>query len=317
MSEKKYSAGMVSVIIPTFNNANDIAECVNSIVHQTYKNIEIIIVDDGSTDNASEVVASLMQEYSNITYKKISNSKSPTARNTGFALAQGEYVCAIDADDIWPDYKVEMQIAAIKENPNTIVLGEVQSFCVNKDGEKEWGGVVKLPKATAEEHYLDSVMRMTLEQMVMFNTFMAPTRIIQEEGLWNPAVITAHDWENWIRLAKKYSFVHVNKVFQYYRKHNSSTTTKHKKFQALFYQLYVINLHSKDNRWSLHTALDYKRIRYDSWIKIYLYEREFMDAFKLMLKSLFDSNMLISIKGLCLVLEFFAIFVRAKLLGKP
>lgn len=316
MNRTKCLTGMVSVIVPTFNNAANIEECVYSIISQTYKNVEIIIVDDGSTDGTSEVVASLINKYGNITYKKIQNSKSPTARNTGFALAQGEYVCAIDADDIWPEYKLEMQVSALKESPNSIVLGEVQSFTVNANGQKEWGTVVKLPAAQTKDQYLDSVMRMALEQMVMFNTFMAPTKIIQEDGLWNPAVITAHDWENWIRLAKKYQFVHINQVFQYYRKHSASTTAKHKKFQSLFFQLYVIDLHSKDHRWGWYTTLDYRRMKYDSWIRIYLYEREFLDVFKLIIKGMFDSNMMFSLKGLRLWIELFTTVLRSKLLGK-
>ena len=316
MNKNIYIDGLVSVVIPAFNNANCIVECIESIQSQTYPNIEIIVIDDGSSDNTESILESLQSKYSNVVYKKIQNSKSPIARNTGFALAQGEYVCAIDADDIWPDYKLEMQVAVLKENSNSIVLGQVQSFTVDINGQKVWGEILNLPTADTKEHYLDSVMRMKLEQMVMFNTFMAPTKIILEDGLWNPAVVTAHDWENWIRLAKKFNFVHVNTVYQYYRKHNSSTTKKHKKFQALFFQLFVINLHSKDSSWSWHDALDYKRVRYDSWVRIYLYEKAFFDACKLMSKALIDSNMGFSLRGARLIVEFFAALLRSTPLAK-
>jgi len=290
---------LVSVVIPTYNNAKYIAECIDSVLNQTYKNIEIIIVDDGSTDNTEEVVAPFLNAYKNIIYKKIENSKSPTARNVGIAMANGEYISAIDSDDIWPDYKLELQVAALINSPNSVVLGSIQSFTVDENGVKQWNNVLTPPPVDVGCRYVKNLMAMSLEQMVIFNTFMAPAALIKEHGLWDPAFVTAHDWENWIRLAKQFQFIHIDKVFQYYRKHTTSTTRKRTKQEALHYQLAVINKHTKNYPdCKLSSKLNFKRIRYDNWIRIHLYERDFGGAFKLILKAAADTNMLTSCRGL-------------------
>jgi glycosyltransferase involved in cell wall biosynthesis len=297
------SSGLVSVIVPTYNNARYIVECVDSIESQTYKNIEIIIVDDGSTDNTTEVVSELSKKYENIIYKRIENSKSPTARNVGFHLAKGEYIAAVDSDDLWPPTKIEEQVTLLRAKPGSIVLGGAQNFFVDERGNKIFGEIISLPIVADDSDYLDQVMMLRLNQMVLFNTFLTEREIILNDGLWNPKFVTAHDWEDWVRLAKKYSFIHVDKIFQFYRKHTTSTTRRHKKFQALNYQLQVIDLHAKTGHWSTYSSLRYRRVRYESWIRIYAYEKQFNETFSILFRSFVDSSMLFSLAGIKLSAE--------------
>jgi glycosyltransferase involved in cell wall biosynthesis len=293
--------GLVSVVIPTYNNAKYIVECVESVENQTYQNIEIIIIDDGSTDDTESVVQGLQEKYQNIVYKKIINSKSPTARNEGILMARGEYTASIDADDIWVSHKISTQVSMIKDHPNTIAIGGVQVF---RDRDvRLFEKTILPPEILSDENYTHEILSIRMDQMVLFNTLLAPTNILQQSGLWDAKFITAHDWEDWVRLSKIAKFIHTQDVFQLYRKHDNSTTSKHKKFQALNYQIQVVDLHAGFGSKLFLAAFGYRRIRYESWIRIYLYTGDIVSAVNIFSTSLWRSNMLLSWCGVVVFKE--------------
>ncbi|SHF04121.1 MULTISPECIES: glycosyltransferase family 2 protein [Caloramator] len=104
---------LVSVVIPAFNCGNYIKETVESVLNQTYKNIEIIIVDDGSTDNTKQVVESISKDFSNIKYIRQENAGVSVSRNRGILESNGEYIAFLDSDDVWEKEKIEKQINRI------------------------------------------------------------------------------------------------------------------------------------------------------------------------------------------------------------
>ena len=99
---------LVSVVIPTYNRAHIIKRSIMSVLSQTYGNIEIIVIDDGSTDNTEEVVLGINDDR--IRYYKKENGGSSSARNMGISLAKGSYIAFQDSDDIWLPYKLEAQM---------------------------------------------------------------------------------------------------------------------------------------------------------------------------------------------------------------
>lgn len=101
----------VSVIIPTYNRATLVKEAVESVLRQTYRDVELIVVDDGSTDDTE---AALRQFGDAIRYVKQPNRGMSSARNHGIALARGRYVALLDSDDIWLEDKLELQIALLE-----------------------------------------------------------------------------------------------------------------------------------------------------------------------------------------------------------
>ncbi|MFB6226503.1 MAG: glycosyltransferase family 2 protein [Candidatus Paceibacteria bacterium] len=123
---------LVSAIIPTYNCAPWIQEAIESILNQTYKNIEIIIIDDGSTDNTKEVLEPYIKK-NKIKYFYQENQGSAKARNKGVKKAQGEYIAFLDADDIWLPKKTEKQIKSIKKHPK-IKLVISNSYLTNEEG---------------------------------------------------------------------------------------------------------------------------------------------------------------------------------------
>lgn len=108
---------LVSVIIPTYNRAHVIDRPIKSVINQTYKNWELIIVDDKGTDNTKEKIASYQKAYSNIKYVINERSKGPSgARNMGILTAKGKYLAFLDSDDEWVDIHLQECVAALEEN---------------------------------------------------------------------------------------------------------------------------------------------------------------------------------------------------------
>lgn len=103
----------VSVIIPTYNRANEVTRAINSVLEQTYKYFELIVVDDGSTDNTRDVLATYINRFQYI-YQE--NQGVSSARNTGIKAAKGEWVAFLDSDDEWLPEKLSIQIESLNEN---------------------------------------------------------------------------------------------------------------------------------------------------------------------------------------------------------
>lgn len=110
---------LVSVIIPVYNAQAFIKETINSVLLQSYNNIEIVLVDDCSTDQSPEIIKDLCKEYQNIIYfKQPQNLGAGAARNKALDLAKGQYVAFLDSDDLWEKEKIFKQIRLMKENPS-------------------------------------------------------------------------------------------------------------------------------------------------------------------------------------------------------
>jgi glycosyltransferase involved in cell wall biosynthesis len=122
-------AGLVSVIIPTYNAAEFIESCLLSVLHQTYPDMEVIVVDDGSEDSTRQVLAPYIAQ-GKIKYLYQQNGGPAAARNLALRHARGEFIAFQDADDLWVPEKLEMQVATLRQNPD---IGMVYS-------DTEWFG---------------------------------------------------------------------------------------------------------------------------------------------------------------------------------
>lgn len=116
----------VSVIIPVYNTAEYLEKCISSILVQTYKNFELIIINDGSTDKSSEIIKKIMTIDSRIIYRHFENSGVSTSRNRGLDLASGDYVIFIDSDDwVDPDF-IQDFIINMSSNPKRLVVQDLK-----------------------------------------------------------------------------------------------------------------------------------------------------------------------------------------------
>lgn len=119
--------GLVSIIMPSWNTGKFIGESIQSVLNQTYKNWELIIVDDCSTDNTDEIVASFNDERIRF-FRNDKNSGAALTRNRAIRKARGEWVAFLDSDDLWMPKKLEKQIAFMKENGYTFSFTEYEKI---------------------------------------------------------------------------------------------------------------------------------------------------------------------------------------------
>lgn len=131
---------LISVIIPVFNTQDYLDKCLMSIINQTYKNIEIIVIDDGSTDDSSKVIKKYMGIDDRISYYYQKNNGVGQARNKGIELSKGNYIAFIDSDDYIDEKFIEKLYMAIKDDDVFSICGTIN---VSYDGTKKYNKVVK------------------------------------------------------------------------------------------------------------------------------------------------------------------------------
>ncbi len=111
-------AALVSVIVPTYNRAYCLARTVDSALSQTHGNVEVVIVDDGSTDGTEALVQAKYGLEPRVRYYRQSNTGISGARNAGLLRARGDYVALLDSDDVWLPWKLEVQLACMRAHPD-------------------------------------------------------------------------------------------------------------------------------------------------------------------------------------------------------
>lgn len=142
---------MLSVIIPAYNVEKYIERCINSVLNQYLKNIEIIVIDDGSKDKTSDICLKISENNKNIIYKKVQNGGCSAARNLGISMAKGKYIAFLDSDD-WVDS--DMYINMIEEaekNQADIVICGFKKL----DENENLLSTVKIPKRNNKNEYID------------------------------------------------------------------------------------------------------------------------------------------------------------------
>lgn len=115
----------VSVIIPTYNHARFISSAIDSVLEQTYKNVEIIVVDDGSTDNTKQILEPYI-EANKILYYYQTNKGAPAARNYGIKIAKGKFIKFLGSDDFLYSQQLELQVADLEKRQSAISITDYE-----------------------------------------------------------------------------------------------------------------------------------------------------------------------------------------------
>ena len=196
---------MVSVILPTYNRAYILEKALQSVFEQTYKDYEAIVIDDGSTDATTEVVAKFGTK---VRYFAQSNRGVGAARNRGLREARGKYVAFVDSDDQWLPEKLEKQIPVLEEKPN---LGFVYAVAEVVD---ENGKSLGNKPAEAHPDTLTELLRMNFIPVL---TVVARREYIQAVGGFDEGLSGYDDYHLWIRLAARYDFCGLGEKVATYR----------------------------------------------------------------------------------------------------
>lgn len=205
---------LVSVVIPTYNRADHIAETIGSVLQQTYENIEIIVVDDGSTDNTPEVVSRFLPR---VQYVWQENSERGVSRNHGLRLAKGEFVAFLDSDDLWLPDKTEHDVAFFGSHPE---VGVVYGDAVQIDGQGRTLGVVRVRGPSGR-----ITGKLLQNNYVLMSAHLARISLVTEIGGFREErdLSGSEDWEMWVRLSLHTDFAYVPKVLGQVRTHPANT----------------------------------------------------------------------------------------------
>lgn len=196
------SRPLVSVVIPTYNRRESLLEAVQSALGQTYNHLEILVVDDGSTDGTRDLMAQRYRDNPAIRYLWQPNLERAAARNAGIRAARGEYIAFLDSDDRWSPRKTEMQVQRLDALPEVDVVACGLQFVDER-------GVAAEPfvRERVQGITCGDVFASLLYQNVLGtpSSVMVRRNALDGSGLFdtNPVLTSIEDWELWLRLAYK------------------------------------------------------------------------------------------------------------------
>lgn len=197
----------VSIVLPTYNGTKYIRQSIDSCLNQTYKNIELIIVDDGSTDGTPEIIKSYKDER--IKYLRHEKNKGlPHALNTGFARAIGEYLTWTSDDNYYTKEAIEKMVFFLRDKNCSFVYCD---FYRIKDNNSSNRNIVKLPDFIGLE-----------KDNHIGPCFLYSKKVKETVGRYDPDAELAEDYDYWIRVSKKFSMHHFNEPLYFYRQHRES-----------------------------------------------------------------------------------------------
>ncbi len=208
----------VSVIMPCYNAAAYVAEAIDDVLNQTHREIQLIVVDDGSTDASAEIISGFGPR---VTLIRRPNGGVSAARNMGLAQAQGTYVAFLDADDRWDRTFIETMVGALHNSDADLAYCGWARF---------WGDLSTarpfVPR-DIEAQGQDKLSLMLEGCPFPIHSVLVRRTLIEQAGGFNRRFPPAEDYELWLRLAVHHRFRRVPKVMAYYRRHPHQQTANH------------------------------------------------------------------------------------------
>ena len=203
----EFVKGLVSVITPVYNAERFLEKTLKSVINQTYKNIEIILVDDCSKDNSTEIIKSFKHEQIKIIYHlQDMNRGAGAARNKALELAKGQYVAFLDSDDVWMAQKVECQISLMRKNKIGFCYAAIEIIDENGKQIKSKRRV----KETCDYKYLLRNTIIATSTVVVNRAILGDFRMSPRRG--------GQDYATWLMLLRKGEIAYgVNEVLSQYR----------------------------------------------------------------------------------------------------
>ena len=263
----------VSVIIPLYNASEFINDTIHSVLNQSYSNIEIIIIDDNSSDDSYN--KALKFESEKVLVYRNSGKGACAARNYGFKLSSGKYIQFLDADDLLSPNKIEKQVEQLKCSENRLAVCNTIHFINKIEDGKCTDQAYLFSTRHPEELFIklwggeDLVMN-----MIQTSAWLTPRKLIEKGGLWNESLPKDQDGEFFARIGLQSSgIIYVQDVKNYYRKHNtgkniaSKKERKHIESLLLTSQLKEKYLFEKSNSKESKKAIStlYKWVAMESW----------------------------------------------------
>lgn len=246
----------VSVIVPTYNRADLIRDSIDSVLNQTFQDFEIVVIDDGSTDNTKNIV----EEYSDsrIKYFYQKNAGLNAARNSGIRESCGKYIAYIDSDDIWEPTKLEKQVRVLEKFPDVGLV-----YCGSSLIDENGSPAGKRPLISHRGYVFEKIIKYNF----LYNGSIVLFRrdCLEKVGLFDEQTVRMTDWEFYLRFAIYYKFYGIPEYLIKYRVHNKTMTNDFKLFEKSSFQIIDKTFAIKDiskKQLNLHKTAYAMRYRY-------------------------------------------------------
>lgn len=210
----------VSVIIPTYNCEIYIAETLNSVLHQTFQDLELIVVDDGSTDRTRQIIASYGARVRLIAQ---TNSGVCAARNRGILEATGQYICLMDHDDYWFPEKLALQLEQMNQHPEVGLVystfawwhPKAEDVFPDPDFYKD-----ESPASAIDDEFSGWIYHLLLlDCWVLTSSALIRAEVFNKCGVFDESLPYSEDWDLWLRISREYPFIKLKKTLTLYRQH--------------------------------------------------------------------------------------------------
>ena len=219
---------LVSVVIPAYNSQRYIPSCIDSVLNQSYDKIEVIIVDDGSTDDTINIISAYKDDRIKLFTQH--NAGAAVARNYGVSNATGSWIAFVDSDDIWFPDKLEKQMKQcankVWSHTDLYYLGDVYP---------------ENTRATdfTQKHSGNIFEPLLVENSIGTSSVVIKKGVFEEFGGFNSGYRALQDWDFWLRVASKYEVCYCDEALVYYRLHSTSISRNARR--TLPFHLALIN----------------------------------------------------------------------------
>lgn len=205
----------VSIVVPVYNGEKYLNQTLDSVLSQTWRDFEVIVVDDGSTDGTQKIVGQYKDDRLKYFYKE--NGGPSSARNYGIESASGEYIAFLDADDIWESEKLERQLNFLKAHEDIGVVGCNFQY-LNDNAEKT--EIFNMRKLYPNDGF--NLCNLLACSFLLPSSVLIRKEVVDNAGVFDPKFDGAEDTEYFLRILKKYSLGILDEVLLKYRVSNSS-----------------------------------------------------------------------------------------------
>lgn len=219
----------ISAVIPVYNHQDFIADCIQSVLNQTYKDFEIIVIDDGSTDSTPEIIYGFGDK---VKYVRQQNRGVAAALNTAIRHSAGEYIAWLSSDDAFMPTKLNEQINFLNKNPDIDIV-YTDFYYIDSTGK-----IISTARSPYYEDKREFLCNMLISNFINGCSIMFKRTCIDKVGYFDENMKYHADGDMWFRMLKHFKFGHIPKPLLRYRWHTSNLTHNFKETKSFFYIYY-------------------------------------------------------------------------------
>ncbi len=214
---------MVSIIVVSHNMAQHLDKAIDSLLQQTYPNLEIHIVDDGSTDNTAKVLTPY-EALPNVHFHYQNHTGTASALNRGIRAAKGQYIAFCNPEDTWLPNKLNRQLPAFKLNDR---IGVVYTNFELENKQESFSPLHELDYVSG-----DILLPLYIKNRIPLGTAIVKHHCFKELGMFDEFIRVSEDWDLWLRFATRYEFYYVDQVLHRYLDRSSLNNNNSERFAS-------------------------------------------------------------------------------------